>query len=531
MIELLAGSKGINPFIEAESGVLRLAAVQEVARLVSSGNGPASLRNKRVWMLREATGTNRALSSREFWSRVDQVLTQASARGNVILYLDVLPNLLSDNGRAQKITTLLQAGRLQLIGGGTRAEFDQTIGGNGLLAKLFAPIDIESIDGLGVPVNGANAADGFDKANPFIGEKVSSDLRDLARDSSDKKVTIVVQGAPLSASVLHRFGAREVQRLSNLNATIVEVRAGAAARLAEMSGVRFLSLDHPAQAAGHVTTTSGTDAARSAMISSPINPLSLDGTGVGIAVVDSGLDLDHVAFRRAYTTTSRIVYSRDFTGEGRVDDPYGHGTHVAGLAAGSSTVNSGSYLGVAPGANLINLRVLDREGIGSTASLLSALDWVLTNHATYNIRVVNMSVGTLAVDSYRNDPLCRAVRHLVDAGIFVVAAAGNNGRTNEGRKLYGLIHAPGNEPSALTVGAANTFQTDNRLDDGVTTYSSRGPTRSHYRDEAGVLRFDNLLKPELVAPGNKLIAAESDNNLLVTQHPELDAGVSQSQNR
>src|SRR5207302_2422746 len=157
---------------------------------------------------------------------------------------------------------------------------------------------------------------------------------------------------------------------------------------------------------------------------------------------------------------------------------------------------------------------------------LAALDWVMTNRATYNIRVLNMSLGTAAIDSYKNDPICRAVRRLVDAGIVVAAAAGNNGKNVAGQKVYGMIHCPGNEPSAITVGAANTFGTDSRNDDGVATYSSRGPTRSSWTDTLGVKHYDGLMKPDLVAPGNKIIEAESPNNLLVTQNPQLNANVS-----
>src|SRR5204863_8310690 len=179
-----------------------------------------------------------------------------------------------------------------------------------------------------------------------------------------------------------------------------------------------------------------------------------------------------------------------------------------------------------PNANLINLRVLGATGLGTVSAVLAALDWVMSNHVTYNIRVVNMSLGAPAVDSYKNDPICRAVRRLVDAGIVVVAAAGNNGINKAGQKIYGQVHCPGNEPSAITVGAANTLGTDQRSDDGIASYSSRGPTRSFWTDTLSIKHFDNLIKPDLVAPGNKLIYAEAPNNYLVTHNPSLDAGVS-----
>src|SRR6185295_15052199 len=103
------------------------------------------------------------------------------------------------------------------------------------------------------------------------------------------------------------------------------------------------------------------------------------------------------------------------------------------------------YIGIAPRAKLVNLRVLNSQGVGCVSTVLGALNWLLSNSATYNVRVVNLSLGMPAVTSYKNDPLCKAVRKLVDKGILVVAAAGNNGKDSTGQKIYGQIHSPGNE--------------------------------------------------------------------------------------
>ncbi len=84
-----------------------------------------------------------------------------------------------------------------------------------------------------------------------------------------------------------------------------------------------------------------------------------------------------------------------------------------------------------------------------------------------------------------------------------------------GQKIYGMIHSPGNEPSVITVGATNTFGTDARSDDGIATYSSRGPTRSYYTNAQGVKQYDHVVKPDLVAPGNKIIGANSKDNEIV----------------
>src|SRR6185436_19402054 len=238
-----------------------------------------------------------------------------------------------------------------------------------------------------------------------------------------------------------------------------------------------------------------------------------------IAIIDSGIYPSHVAFKEAGSTRLRIVKSLDFTGEGRTDDPYGHGTHVASAAAGNGMVSGGKYIGIAPKADIVNLRVLNSEGLGTVSSLLGALDWLLTNRATYNVRVANLSLGMPAVNSYKNDPVCLAVRKLVDAGVVVVTAAGNNGKQSSDQKVYGQIHSPGNEPSAITIGATDSKATDNRADDSVATYSSRGPTRSFWVDTDGGKHYDNLVKPDLTAPGNKLLFAQSPGCLLVRQDP------------
>src|SRR6266567_1744564 len=379
----------------------------------------------------------------------------------------------------------------------------------------------------GIMVNDRAGAQSLSKPT-----KVSPDLLGKAHSaSSADTVKVIVQlSAPMSGdlnSVLNSNGVHVRKTFQKLGSHAVEMPASIVDTVAAFDEVSYVSLDRPTLSMGHLSATAGADAART---TSGINVSGVDGTGIGIAILDSGIYASHTDFLDKNSNV-RVVFSQDFTGENRTDDPYGHGTHVAAIAAGNGRVSNATYLGIASNAKLINLRVLDANGTGTVSSTLAALDWVLDNKTTYNIRVVNMSLGTPAVDSYKNDPICRAVRRLVDAGVVVAAAAGNNGKNSAGQKVYGQIHCPGNEPSALTVGAANTFGTDARNDDGVTTYSSRGPTRSYTTDAAGVKHFDNLIKPDLVAPGNKIINAESDGNLLVAENPQLDLGISRADNR
>ncbi len=250
----------------------------------------------------------------------------------------------------------------------------------------------------------------------------------------------------------------------------------------------------------------------------------LDGRGVGIAVIDSGIDFDHFDLRTG--GRRREILTVDFTGLGNEGDPFGHGTHVAGIMAGDGSSWSAKgvdYAGIAPGAGLFDLRVLDGRGHGTISRVVAAIDWAVLNQKSRNIRVLNLSLAAPPIDSYLDDPLCRAVQSAVDAGIVVVAAAGNFGLDPDGRRVYGGIASPGISPAAITVGAADTHGTDARSDDTVAVWSSRGPTWSGRIDaETGKPVHDALAKPDLVAPGVRIVSLERPGNLIVNRFPELD---------
>jgi subtilisin family serine protease len=361
--------------------------------------------------------------------------------------------------------------------------------------------------------------------------KVSSEIEAYVRKTGRSRVTVIVQlgGLPTQSliSFLMRVGIRLKGQYAMLNSFALELPAASVNMLANFPEVRSVSRDREVTMTGHVTATTGADAVRTLRTGRGNSTMTVDGTGVGIAVLDSGIYSEHVSLKDS-RGTARNVVALDFTGEGTTADAYGHGSHVAAAAAGSEKVRGaeGFFGGIAPNATLVSLRVLDSQGRGRTSSVLGAINWLMSHGQRYRVRVVNLSLGAPAVDSYKTDPLCHAVRRLVGEGFVVVAAAGNDGKTSTEQygvdaKTYGLIHTPGNEPSLITVGAANTFGTDTRSDDGITTYSSRGPTRSFWTDEAGVKHYDNLLKPDLVAPGNKLVYAEALNNKIVTANPSL----------
>jgi serine protease AprX len=233
----------------------------------------------------------------------------------------------------------------------------------------------------------------------------------------------------------------------------------------------------------------------------------VDGGGVRVAVLDSGVQ------PHADLPAARIAAFVDFVnGRATPYDDYGHGTHVAGLIAGAGTASTGRYTGAAPGAEIVALKVLDAEGAGSTSTVLAALDWVEDNAAAYRIRVVNLSIGHPVHEAAADDPLVAMVERLSRKGIVVVVSAGNMGfDTAAGQAVYQSITSPGNAPSAITVGAAHTHGSDARSDDTVAPFSSHGPTA-----------FDQLAKPDLVAPGQAVVSLAAGGSTLLSSYPQFE---------
>jgi serine protease AprX len=230
------------------------------------------------------------------------------------------------------------------------------------------------------------------------------------------------------------------------------------------------------------------------------------GSNVGVAIIDSGIHINHDLIGNGTSGLlaslfPQVVYAESFVPTEGVDDYYGHGTHIAGIIAGNGTNSSGpAFLdqihGIAPGAHLISLKVLDRNGVSSDAQVIKAIDRAIELKDIYNIRVINISLGRPIYESYKTDPLCQEVEKAWLSGITVVVAAGNAGRDNSANTLgYATIAAPGNDPLAITVGAMNTEGTAQRSDDLMTTYSSKGPSLG-----------DHIVKPDLVAPGNRIFS-------------------------
>lgn len=346
--------------------------------------------------------------------------------------------------------------------------------------------------------------------------KLDAPLRVRAQTSSGTSRVIIQTraGQPVDALVRSLNGTPG-RRLAMLGGQIAEVPNRALAALASSPAVARVSLDRPVTATMERTAaTIGATWVRQS--------LGYDGRGVGIAMVDSGVTSWHDDLTGVGATGSgsdgvatvalsqRVVHFVDFVNHlPNVYDDFGHGTHVAGIIAGNGYDSGGARAGVAPGASLVALKVLDAAGRGHIANVLAAIDYAIAHRHTFNIRVLNLSVAAGVYESYDTDPLTLAARRAVEAGIVVVTAAGNLGRAASRAAQYGGITAPGNAPWVLTVGASSHMGTTDRGDDTVAAFSSRGPT---YRDY--------LAKPDLVAPGVGIESLSDPGCALYAAHPD-----------
>jgi serine protease AprX len=229
---------------------------------------------------------------------------------------------------------------------------------------------------------------------------------------------------------------------------------------------------------------------------------------VGVAVIDTGIAGDVPDFQTP--RGSRVIASAVTNPCARdANDHYGHGTHVAGLIAGNSLLYPpahwahGKYMGVAPRANLVSVKVSDDDGNTTVLDVIYGIQFAVDRKADFNIRVINLSLSSTVAESYRTDPLDAAVESAWFSGLVVVTAAGNEGAVNDG-----VTFAPANDPWAITAGAVDDRGTFTRLDDVLASWSSRGLTQ------------DGVRKPEVLAPGARLVSTLAPNSDFARLCPE-----------
>ena len=207
------------------------------------------------------------------------------------------------------------------------------------------------------------------------------------------------------------------------------------------------------------------------------------GNGINIAIVDTGLS-PHPDYRSRITGWYDAIHRNPFP-----YDDSGHGSHVAGIAAGDGSQSRGFYTGIAPKAGLVGVKVLDQQGNGTIADIMRGLDWILKNRRPLGIRIVNISIGSGEKKNFdETSDFVKKVDELWDSGLVVVAAAGNRG---PGRFT---VSAPGNSRRVITVGSHDSWRVPGKEE---IRHSGAGPTRSCVK------------KPDVVAPGSRIISCSS----------------------
>jgi serine protease AprX len=282
----------------------------------------------------------------------------------------------------------------------------------------------------------------------------------------------------------------------------VRLPRGARARLAHDAAIAAVSVNAPTRSQDDFIDTSNLATAYPPAVRAPSVWHTLTGAGVGVAVIDTGIDGGLPDFSDA-SGQSRVVASVVTNPyAATANDTYGHGTHVAGIIAGDGTRRAagdpaaGDYIGIAPRADLVAIKASDDAGQGTVLDAIYGLQFAVDHQADYNIRVVNLSLSSTVAESYRTDPLDAAVESAYFHGILVVSAAGNRGAADDAAD-----YAPGNDPFALSVGAVDDHGTNSPNDDALTDWSSRGVTQ------------DGFAKPEIVAPGAHIVSTLAPDSI------------------
>lgn len=302
------------------------------------------------------------------------------------------------------------------------------------------------------------------------------------------KIPVIVQlkearnGEFLFKQITDLTGCRVKRELPLINSFSTRVNAKTLESLVQNDYVKRIWHDRDVKAV--------LDVASPTVQAPPLWDKGITGSGVVVAVLDTGI-YEHPDL------SNRIKGFKDLVNQGTSPyDDNGHGTHVAGDIASSGSQSDFLYRGPAPEARLVGVKVLDKMGSGSLSTVIEGVQWCIDKKETLNIRVMNMSLGAPATESYIDDPLCQAVEKAWQAGIVVCVAAGNDGPQPK------TISTPGIDPVVITVGALDDANTLNPGDDWVASFSSCGPT------------IDDLVKPDLLAPGTNIISLRSPGSML-----------------
>jgi serine protease AprX len=381
-----------------------------------------------------------------------------------------------------------------LWGSGSRGDSRKNAlwGAGGRDGRRFAMAALAALT-LIVPLSAG--ADNGGKGQPSF---VTPGLLDKANSDPGKRIHVIVQstsGVSGALDSLNGLGAEVRRKLSSANAVAIDITAGKLASLEKTSGLT-VTPDSPVQLSATSTQLWPYTSGASWLWGSTLSPAPQAPT---IAVVDSGIDAKRADFDGGGRVAAQVNLASttpNSSGDGR-----GHGTFVAGIAAGSAA----GYAGVAPNAKIVSLDVMNDYGTARTSDVIAACDWILANKSTYNIRVANFSLHSSARNHFYNDPLDRAVERLWFNNVFVVAAAGNYGT---GSSPSGVMYAPGNDPFVMTVGAIDLGASVLSSDDTAAPWSAWGSTE------------DGFSKPEIGAAGRYMVGPVPGAATLLSEKPD-----------
>jgi serine protease AprX len=337
-----------------------------------------------------------------------------------------------------------------------------------------------------------------------------ANLTALAAEHPRKAVEVIVRLEPgadraQAQGVVQAAGGKVTRDLHIINALGARMSAGAAEELAASPEVLAVSLNRVVKPTSVDTSRLVTAYPESVYAERFWAAEGSLGTGVGVAVIDTGIQGDRPDFRTSQSNSrSRVIASAVVNPAATTAaDKYGHGTHVAGMIGGNGLARSssdslyGKYIGIAPEANLISVKASDDQGKVSTIDVIDGLQFVVDHKDDLNIRVVNLSLSENEPESYRTSALDAAAEQAWFAGIVVVAAAGNRGTAEDA-----VDYAPGNDPFVITVGAVDDQGTGNPNDDTAAAWSSRGTTQ------------DGYVKPNFSAPGAHMVSTLSPGSAI-----------------
>jgi serine protease AprX len=327
---------------------------------------------------------------------------------------------------------------------------------------------------------------------------VAPGVYQAAQNNPGGKISVIIQSPDgLEGAKKANQGLGDLkQELDLIGAVAAEIPAARVHALDNIEGI-VVTLDAPVQATDYSSTQLWPyENGASKLWGTTLSPAPKAPT---IAIVDSGIDKARADFDLGARVVARQVFT-SLPQNPLMLDGRGHGTFVASIAAGSAP----GYAGVAPNANLVDLDVMDDRGMALTSDVIKAAEWIYNNKDKYNIRVANFSLHSSSVLSIRWHPLNKAVEKLWLSGVVVVAAAGNYG-TATGPS--GVVHAPGNDPFVVTVGAFDLGGTGRIGDDAMAPWSAYGYTK------------EGFLKPEVVAAGRYMVGAVPAAGTLRTDRP------------